>query len=115
MAALEPSAPDLCMGTHEVPASMPEVASAVPVLMLESEAEPEDVLFIRGTAQRSTIRHSEKIFILFFNFVHCNEKPIYAFPKKELRGLSPNFHIHVSVSERFTYSLDRSTYFPAAE
>jgi hypothetical protein len=27
----------------------------------------------------------------------CNENPIYVFPKKELRGLSPNFHIHVSV------------------
>jgi hypothetical protein len=25
--------------------------------------------------------------------------PIYVFPEKELRGLSPNFHIHVSVSE----------------
>jgi hypothetical protein len=61
MAALEPSASDLCMVlTHEVPTSMPEVASTVPVLMLETEAEPEDALFIRGTAQRSTIRHSEK-------------------------------------------------------
>jgi hypothetical protein len=66
MAALESSAPDLCMeGTHEVPTSMLEVASAVPVLMLESEAEPEDVLFIRGTAQRSTIRHSEKKIFYF--------------------------------------------------
>ncbi len=30
-------------------------------------------------------------------------------PEKELRGLGPNFHIHMSVSQ------DRSTYFPAAE
>ncbi len=30
---------------------------------------------------------------------HCNENPIDVFPKKELRGLSPNFHIHVSVSD----------------
>ncbi len=29
---------------------------------------------------------------------HCNENPIYLFPEKELRGLRPNFHIHVSVS-----------------
>jgi hypothetical protein len=36
---------------------------------------------------------------------HCNENPIYVFPEKELRGISPNFYIHV----------DRSTYFPAAE
>jgi hypothetical protein len=24
---------------------------------------------------------------------------MYVFPEKELRGLSPNFHIHVSVSD----------------
>jgi len=33
------------------------------------------------------------------DFTHCNENPIYVFPEKELRGLSPNFHIHVSVSD----------------
>ncbi len=32
------------------------------------------------------------------NALHCNENPIYVFPEKELRGLSPNFLIHVSVS-----------------
>ena len=32
---------------------------------------------------------------------HCNEKPIYVFPEKELRGLSPNFHIHVPVSDLY--------------
>jgi hypothetical protein len=30
--------------------------------------------------------------------MHCTEYPIYVFPEKELCGLSPNFHIHVSVS-----------------
>jgi hypothetical protein len=30
---------------------------------------------------------------------HCKEIWIYVFPEKELRGLSPNFHIHVSVSD----------------
>jgi hypothetical protein len=30
--------------------------------------------------------------------MHCKEIWIYAFPEKELRGLSPNFHIHLSVS-----------------
>jgi hypothetical protein len=29
---------------------------------------------------------------------HCYENPIYVFLFWELRGLSPNFHIHVSVS-----------------
>ncbi len=33
--------------------------------------------------------------------VHCNENPIYVFPEKELRGLSPNFHIHTSVSDLY--------------
>jgi hypothetical protein len=32
---------------------------------------------------------------------HCNENSIYAFPEKELSGLSPNFHIHVSVSDLY--------------
>jgi hypothetical protein len=31
----------------------------------------------------------------------CNENPIYVFLEKELRGLSPNFHIHVSVSDLY--------------
>ncbi len=30
--------------------------------------------------------------------VHCNENPIYVFPEKKRRALSPNFHSHVSVS-----------------
>ncbi len=33
--------------------------------------------------------------------LNCNENPIYVFPEKELRGLSPNFHIHVSVSDLY--------------
>ncbi len=32
---------------------------------------------------------------------HFNENSIYVFPEKELRGLSPNFHIHVSVSDLY--------------
>jgi hypothetical protein len=31
--------------------------------------------------------------------MHCNENPICVFLFWELRGLSPNFHIHVSVSD----------------
>ncbi len=33
--------------------------------------------------------------------MHCNENPIYAFFFWELRCLSPNFHIHVSVSDLY--------------
>jgi hypothetical protein len=32
---------------------------------------------------------------------HCNENSIYVFLFWELRGLSPNFHIHVSVSDLY--------------
>ncbi len=33
--------------------------------------------------------------------VHCNENPIYVFLEEELGGHSPNFHIHVSVSDLY--------------
>jgi hypothetical protein len=36
---------------------------------------------------------------------HCNKNPIYVFPEKELRGLSPNFHIHVSLSDLYIPSI----------
>ncbi len=34
---------------------------------------------------------------------HCNENTIYVFLEMELRGLNPNFHIHVSVSDLYTF------------
>jgi hypothetical protein len=37
--------------------------------------------------------------VLYSPTPHCNENPIYVFPEKELRGLSPNSYIHVSVSD----------------
>jgi hypothetical protein len=33
--------------------------------------------------------------------LHCKEISIYVFPEKELRGLCPNFHIHVSLSHQY--------------
>jgi hypothetical protein len=33
--------------------------------------------------------------------MHCHETSIYVFPEKDLRGLSPNFHIRVSVSDLY--------------
>ncbi len=42
---------------------------------------------------------------------HYNENPIYVFLLWELRGHSPNFHIHVSVSDLYMYSQNRSKYF----
>ncbi len=34
-------------------------------------------------------------------FAHCLENPIYVFLSWELRGFSPNFHIHVSVNDLY--------------
>ncbi len=36
---------------------------------------------------------------------HCKEISIYLFAEKELRGLSPNFHIHVSLSDLYIPTL----------
>ncbi len=39
--------------------------------------------------------------LLLIRICHCNENPIYVFLFWELRGFSPNFHIHVSVSDLY--------------
>jgi hypothetical protein len=33
--------------------------------------------------------------------LHCKQNPIYVLREKKLRGLSPNFHIYVSVSDLY--------------
>ncbi len=38
----------------------------------------------------------------FSCFAHCNENPTYVFLFWEWRGLSPNFHIHVSVRDLYS-------------
>jgi hypothetical protein len=52
--------------------------------------------------------------ISIYSTVHCNENPIYVFPEKELRGLSPNFHIHVSVRDLYIPMIGPHI-FPAAK
>jgi hypothetical protein len=46
----------------------------------------------------------KKIMHILYSITHCTNNPIYVLPEKELRGLSPNSYIHVSVSD----SQDRS-------
>ena len=41
--------------------------------------------------------------------LHCKEILIYAFPENELRGLSHNIHIQVSVSDIFPQSVHLSS------
>jgi hypothetical protein len=43
--------------------------------------------------------------------MHCNENPIYVILFWELRGLSPNFHIHASVIDLCIPRIGWSTYF----
>ncbi len=38
--------------------------------------------------------------------IHCTENRIHKFPEKELRGLSPNSYIHVSVSNLYIPRID---------
>jgi hypothetical protein len=43
--------------------------------------------------------------ILWLRYCHCNENPIYVLLRKELQVLSPNFPIHVSVSDLYISTL----------
>ncbi len=46
--------------------------------------------------------------------VHCKENPIYVFLFWELRGLSPNVHIHVSVGDLYIPRIGPHTVFPCS-
>jgi hypothetical protein len=48
---------------------------------------------------------------------HCNKNPIYVFPEKKLCAATVpiSSFMCLCLCERFIYSQDRSTYFPAAE
>jgi hypothetical protein len=41
----------------------------------------------------------DRCWVVSIAVVHCKEEPNYVFPEMKLRGLLPNFHIHVSVSD----------------
>ncbi len=41
----------------------------------------------------------------FIHIPHCKENPIYVLSEKKLRGLSPKFHIHVSVSDLYILTI----------
>ncbi len=42
-----------------------------------------------------------------YTILHCKEISTYVFPEKELRGLSPNFHHHVYVSDLYIPTINR--------
>jgi hypothetical protein len=41
---------------------------------------------------------------------HCKEDPISVFPEMKLRGLSPNFHRHVSLSDLYISTIGPPIY-----
>ncbi len=47
--------------------------------------------------------------------LNCEEYPLYVLPEKELRGLSPNFHIHASASDLCIRNRRIGPYFPASK
>jgi hypothetical protein len=50
----------------------------------------------------SIIFHRQECPLQFlYQVQHCKENPIYVFLFWELRGLSPNFHIHVFVNNLY--------------
>ncbi len=77
---------------------------AVSSRLLAQTGEPEVRLTMRDS-KRSTVQVPWVTFLLqkagfCHRVLHCNENPIYVFLFWELRGLRPNFHIHVSVSAK---------------
>jgi hypothetical protein len=46
--------------------------------------------------------------------VHCKENPIYVFLFWELCGLSPDFHIHVSVSDLYIPKIGQQSTYPCS-
>jgi hypothetical protein len=55
-----------------------------------------------------------QILLALISRLHCNENPIYIFLFWKLRGFSPNFHIHVSVTDLYIFP-ESVHIFPAAE
>jgi hypothetical protein len=53
------------------------------------------------TPNKKAVGYWQRDVISNLYLVHCNENPIYVLLFGELRGLSPNIHIHVSVSDLY--------------
>jgi hypothetical protein len=49
-------------------------------------------------------------FIFFLLVLHCKENPMSVLPEKKLRGLIPNLHVHVSVSNLYIPTIGPSIF-----
>ncbi len=65
-----------------------------------SSCKPLTVAYVLYSSLYTRVRNYK--WRVFFLKIHCNENPIYVFLFWELRDRSPNFHIHVSVSDLYT-------------
>jgi hypothetical protein len=79
----------------------------------------DHVLHIPNKINCTLIKYSVQLFTEYrtgnATLLHCNENPIYVFFFWELRGFSPNFHSHVSVSDLHIIFPGSVHIFPAAE
>ncbi len=70
----------------------------VHLVLLWDALSSSSVLACRENRGELTVREGVRFCV---DDAHCKEKPIYVLPDKKLRGLSPNFRIHVSVSDLY--------------
>jgi hypothetical protein len=60
--------------------------------------------WLRRWARRASTRHFILPWLPYYTLQrHNTENSKQMFPEKELRGLSPDIHINVSVSDLYTY------------
>ncbi len=57
--------------------------------------------YFKGTVLKKTLTIGRRCAVLSCDNINCNGNSVYIFLFLELRGLSPNFHIHVSVSDLY--------------
>jgi hypothetical protein len=93
--------------------------SLLPLSLQERELTAVDLYCTQCVRTNITQRYAHTLYVKVYicepaplYSAHCNENLIYVFLFWELRGLSPNLHIHVSVSDIFPAS---AHIFPAAE
>jgi hypothetical protein len=97
------------LATSPLPSSL--LRQPVPASLEKKDYEKDKGSQVRRE-QKSVASQFSSLYTSYI--LHCKEIRIHVFPEKELRGLSPYFHIH-GVSERSIYSHVQPTYFPAAE
>ncbi len=87
---------------HNIGLSSPNLVSLIPTLRVAGPAHDGAELHLLRVLDRALQRVCHHAHLPLPRWVyssHCNENPIYVFLSWELRGLSLNFHIHVSVSD----------------